>query len=106
MDATLLRRACNTGYGRGTCDRFPSDAEADAIRFHVAASDDLTILVQCIRERDCWPAGSHTILYVRADKGFVGPIADPILQRQAEVFLSSCDPGLLSTPSESAGRVA
>jgi hypothetical protein len=32
-EETEQREICNTGYARGRCDRFPTDAEADAVRF-------------------------------------------------------------------------
>ena len=55
LAAEDLHRACNAGYGRGACSRFPSAAEDDAVRFQVGEWRDTTVAVQYIVERQCWP---------------------------------------------------
>lgn len=40
----VQRNECNFGYARGTCPRFPADAEADAVRFTRRGEERLFIL--------------------------------------------------------------
>jgi len=86
-DETTLRDYCNFGYGRGRCGRFPSSAEADAARFHIAGEFGGVIRIQYVLEKDCWP-----ILYGTADfsivtQEFSGGPPDEILRRQVAVFV-------------------
>ena len=83
-----LGRMCNTGYGRGSCERFPSDAPVDAVRFNIA-QEGSTIRIQYVLEKDCWPAGHGILEYLEADARFVEAHRNPILQRQAEAFVGS-----------------
>jgi hypothetical protein len=79
-DETQVREVCNTGYGRGRCERFPAESGADAIRFHVAADSGELVKIQYVFERDSWP-GEH---------GEIDFAASPaILRRQAEAFRES-----------------
>lgn len=84
-----MSRFCNAGYGRGSCERFPEDAEADAVRFNIAASEDRTIRIQYVLERGCWPAGHGTLEYCESTRRFKQTHADRIVQRQAEAALES-----------------
>jgi hypothetical protein len=75
-----MREVCNLGYGRHSCDQFPAQSSADAIRFHVASDAGELIRIQYVFEKDCWP-GEH---------GEVDFAAAPTtLGRQAEAFLES-----------------
>lgn len=85
----LLGRACNPGYGRAACHRFPSDAAADAVRFHVSDTAERSIRVQFVLEKDCWPAAHGVLIYSEPDGRFLEPHQNPVIQRQAEVFLDS-----------------
>jgi hypothetical protein len=79
-DETRMREVCNLGYGRLSCDQFPAQSSADAIRFHVASDAGELIRIQYVFEKDCWP-GEH---------GEIDFDASPAtLRRQAEVFLES-----------------
>jgi hypothetical protein len=72
--AAILREYCNFGYGRGHCGNFPRNAEADAVRFSVSASNELI----WIFEKDYAPAA-----HGRLDE------TGGIVRRQAEVFFEN-----------------
>lgn len=73
---SLLFEACNFGYGRGRCPSFPSDSEADAVRF--TAVGDRTVWVL---ERDYAP-----VQHGSCD----GPFPSAAIERQAKLFLQTC----------------
>lgn len=87
-DESHLRSFCNVGYGRGACVRFPRDAGADAIRFHIREESSALIRIQYVAEKECWPAGGGAVEYSIASREIVGS-ADPIVARQAGVFVES-----------------
>jgi hypothetical protein len=88
-DEKRTRQTCNVGYARGRCERFPPDAHADAVRFHVAEDAGERIRIQYIFEKDCWP-GEHGVLeYSVGERRFTGSGGDGILRIQAGVFLES-----------------
>jgi hypothetical protein len=72
--AATLREYCNFGYGRGHCENFPRDAETDAVRFSVSASNELI----WIYEKDYAPAAHGHLVEIGG-----------IVRRQAEVFLEN-----------------
>jgi hypothetical protein len=86
-DDELLRQACNPGYGREQCGRFPADARADAVRFHVAEDGRDLIRVQWVYEKDCWPVEHGLLEYSMATREFLGEPGDHLLWRQAAVFV-------------------
>jgi hypothetical protein len=67
---TAETEACNFGYGRGSCDAFPADSSADAVRF--TRLGDRTIYVL---EREYLPIGHGDAAALEGT-----------LARQAEVF--------------------
>ncbi len=69
-DADHLYDFCNTGYARGHCSRFPSAAEADAVRFSMHRNKLLYVL-----EKDHAP--------VRHGEAAA---TDGVLRAQADVF--------------------
>jgi hypothetical protein len=75
-----MREVCNLGYGRHSCDQFPAQSAADAIRFHVASDAGELIKIQYVFEKDCWP-GEHGEVNLAT--------APTTLRRQAEVFVQS-----------------
>ena len=85
----LLGRACNGGYGRAVCDRFPIDACGDAVRFHLSGSEGRTLRVQYVIEKDCWPATHGVLTYCESEGRFMDLHANAVLQRQAEAFVES-----------------
>lgn len=80
---------CNNGYGRGSCDRFPHDSTADAVRFHIALSEPGAVRLQYVVENACWPTADGFLDFSKASSQFVALHPDPIVQRQAEAFLDS-----------------
>ena len=86
---TVLRASCNSGYARGKCDRFPSDARADAVRFNIASELDDVIQLQYIFEKGCWPIDNGDASYSIAGRAFTVPPADELVSRQASVFIES-----------------
>ena len=84
-DETRLREVCNIGYGRHSCDQFPAQSVADAIRFHVASDAGELIRIQYVFEKDCWPSEHGEVDFGASHFG--APAAT--LRRQAEVFVQS-----------------
>jgi hypothetical protein len=87
-DASQLYGSCYEGYARGRCERFPSDAKVDAVRFHVAQREGSLVRIQFVLEAGCWPV-EHGVLEHRAGIGFAPPPANEILAAQASAFLAS-----------------
>ncbi len=79
------REICNTGYARGRCPRFPSNAEADAVRFSAALDADGALRVVFILERDHAPL-RHGLLIFSEGKFRGDPLENPMLQ-QAQAFV-------------------
>ena len=88
-DDASIRGACNSGYARGKCDRFPEEAPADAVRFNVASDDDDGIRVQFILEKACWPLDHGELRYSVREGSFEPNAMDEILGRQAAAFVES-----------------
>ncbi len=78
---------CNFGYARGVCERFPSKAPADAIRFVITARDADVIHVRYLFERACSPQSHGTLVYYASEGRLVGAEGSPILGGQVESFL-------------------
>lgn len=87
-DGALLFEVCNTGYPRGRCPRFPVDAPAEAVRFHLAQGPGLPILF--VTERAGWPV-AHGEFQYDSLTGLLEPDpGDPILAAQARAFALTC----------------
>ena len=84
-DESTMRQFCNRGYGRGQCERFPVQGEADAVRFHVALHRSTTLRIQYVFEKACWPVRHGVIEYSHAAE----PPQDAILERQVAAFAES-----------------
>jgi hypothetical protein len=87
--AKVMRGMCSNGYGRGSCDRFPSESPVDAVRFHITEPEPELLRIQFVLEKSCWPASDGFLEYSRADRRFLTSHSDAIVQRQAEVFVGS-----------------
>ena len=88
-DENTTRQFCNLGYGRGVCERFPSNAESDAVRFHIAGETAGLIRIQYIVEKDCWPREHGTFECSIPSQELTGGMADDILRRQVATFVAS-----------------
>ena len=88
-DENTARQFCNLGYGRGACERFPDNAEADAVRFHIASEAAAFIRIQYVVEKDCWPRDHGTVECSLPSQTFPGGLADEILGRQLGAFVES-----------------
>ncbi len=82
-------RFCNVGYGRDGCLRFPHDANADAVRFHIANEKVELIRIQYVYEKDCWPREHGTLECSLKSLGPCASQANELLLRQAGAFLES-----------------
>jgi hypothetical protein len=81
------REICNTGYARGRCPWFPTNAEADAVRFSAVRDTDGTLRVVFILEKDHAPLRHGLLFY--ADGKFTGdPLESPLLE-QAKAFVTT-----------------
>ena len=87
-DEMHARQVCNSGYGRGCCDRFPETGPTDALRFHVAEDAGALLRIQYVFETAHWP-GEHGLLECAADSPEVRGTEDAILRRQARAFADS-----------------
>jgi hypothetical protein len=85
----LARETCNPGYGASACERFPKSAEADAVRFHVAADQGELIRIQYVFEKECWPLEHGVLEYSGAAHDVSGESKSEILRKQAAAFLES-----------------
>jgi hypothetical protein len=81
--------ACNTGYARSRCPRFPADAPDDAVRFHVAHESGDLIRLQYVYERQWWPAEHGVLEYSRAQRRIVALSGSDLLRQQAAAFAAS-----------------
>lgn len=84
-----LRDHCNCGYARTQCTRFPKDAQADAIRFHIASQDDVTIQLIWIREKDHAPIEHGTLIFLIREDRWQSPPSTDLLTLQAQAFLTT-----------------
>ena len=84
-DELEMRDVCNVGYARGKCERFPSDAEADAVRFSaIRDGEDLRIIY--ILEKDCAPLRHGLVIY--SEGKFTGDLLEGALFHQVKAFVS------------------
>ena len=78
----LLFEACNTGYGRARCPRFPADSTRDSVRFHVAGDSQDKWKLIFVYERDCRPV-EHGEIEVEKTSGAA---EGDVLMRQARAY--------------------
>ena len=87
-DEMHVRQVCNTGYGRGSCGRFPADASIDAVRFHIAEDSGELIRIQYVFEKDCWPTENGVAECITPSHDIRGT-EDAILRGQVAAFVES-----------------
>jgi hypothetical protein len=83
-DESEQREICNTGYARGRCPRFPSEAEADAVRFS-AVRDGEALRVVFVLEKDHAPVRHGLIIF--SEGKFTGDPLESPLREQARAFV-------------------
>jgi hypothetical protein len=81
--------ACNTGYARSRCPRFPPDTPHDAVRFHVASENGDLIHLHYIYEKQWWPGDHGTLDYSRSLHAIEAATGTDVLRQQAAAFAAS-----------------
>ena len=90
-DQASLASFCNLGYARGSCPRFPEEADGgpDAVRFTISRDDGRTVEVYYVVERDHHPFAHGGLEFLRAGAAFAVPPPAEILHRQALAYVTS-----------------
>ncbi len=83
-----VRQICNTGYGRGCCERFPAGAATDAVRFHVAQDSGTLIRLQYVLEKNCWPV-ENGVMECSTTPPEISGTENAILRGQGAAFVES-----------------
>jgi hypothetical protein len=84
-----LHPACNLGYARGRCARFPHRDGPDAVRFSVSADDGGLIRLRYALESDHHPFAHGRLEYSREHGSFAAAPETPVLLRQAAAYVES-----------------
>lgn len=82
-----LREFCNLGYA-GPCSRMPADRRADCVRFAVARDHGARILLHFVLERNHVPVEWGMLEFDATARRWNSAVHDPVLQRQAESYVS------------------
>lgn len=85
----LLRTACNFGYARDGCERFPGGEGADAVRFAISGDDGARIGIHYVMERDHHPYAHGPLEYSRGAGTLAGEMAAGELRPLAEAYVAS-----------------
>ena len=80
---------CNLGYARATCDRFPSNAVADAIRFAISSDDGQRLRILFAVERGHHPLDHGAIMYRIAEGTFEPPLPEAAFASQVRAYATS-----------------
>jgi hypothetical protein len=81
--------ACNMGYARGACARFPEGPGPDAVRFTISSHESGVIGIYYAVERDHHPFAQGRLEYSPAANAWVTPPETALLARQAEAYVES-----------------
>ena len=81
--------ACNLGYARGACGRFPESPGPDAVRFTISSHESGVIGIYYAVERDHHPFAQGRLEYSLAANAWVTPPETALLARQAEAYVES-----------------
>lgn len=87
LDAWLS--LCNLGYARGTCPRFPSTGEPDAVRFAIARDDGNYLQIYYVLERGHHPFDHGSVEYHRDADVFQPPLPATPFRDQARAYVAS-----------------
>jgi hypothetical protein len=88
-DLEIERQYCNLGYARGKCPRFPADAEADSVRFMVAADTESVLRLEYVVERNHAPLEHSSLECSLKQERWVVGHSNDVLRRQAQAYLES-----------------
>jgi hypothetical protein len=81
--------ACNFGYASGRCSAFPAAAEGDAVRFSTLRDvHEDPLKITFIVEKQYSPVRHGIFHYSRQAGKFINAPDDPVLERQAFVFIA------------------
>jgi hypothetical protein len=83
-----LREFCNLGYSSG-CSRLPDERRADCVRFAVAVDSGPAIVLHYVFEREHAPVEHGRVEFNRELREWTVKLSDPLVQRQAEVYLQT-----------------
>jgi hypothetical protein len=86
---TGCETACNLGYGRGACARFPEGPGPDAVRFTISSHESGAIRIYWVAERDHYPFAEGRLEYWPAANAFASPPETALLGRQAQAYVES-----------------
>ena len=89
--ASALETACNCGYARGRCERFPKDAPKDApdaVRFSIRSDAGGKLDLIYILERNHAPAKAEPLEYSLTERRFLGE-PGRLLAAQARAYIES-----------------
>ena len=81
-------RACNLGYARGACSRFPDDQGPDAVRFAIRGDDGRCVSISWVAERDHHPFAHGSLEYSLAGRCFRDS-TPRVLAGQARAYVES-----------------
>ena len=93
-------RACNLGYARGTCGRFPCGDGPDAVRFAIRGDEGGSLRVRYVVESNHHPFAHGSLNYSVADRAFTPASPAGPLRRQAQAYIES----YLRRKAEASGR--
>jgi len=88
-DEHTLSEACNMGYARGRCPRFPVAAAADAVRFCISGDSGDLVQVMYAIEQNHHPRAHGTVEYARSSGTFGAGKLDAHLECQARAYIAS-----------------
>ena len=80
---------CNLGYAREACGRFPGGTAPDAVRFNISNDDGDPVRVAWVIERNHFPVAHGSLSYSLESYGFLAPLPDEHLVRQALAYMAS-----------------
>ena len=81
--------ACNMGYARGECARFPEGEGPDAVRFTISSHESDAIRIYYVMERDHHPFAHGWLAYSTTASAFATPPETALLERQAQAYVTS-----------------
>lgn len=88
-DEATLRQACNVGYVRQRCSRFPKDAAADAVRFSALSETNGTLNLYYVIEKNYTPLEHGPLEYSILERRFLRSHSSALVLKQAQAYVES-----------------